>query len=170
MGGTQVKITGEGLGRSVRFGNTTVLGRFDSRYPGALMLVFTPEHTAGIVSVAVTSLSGQTVATSQTFTYAAPDTFDFNGNWSGFGNNGQDNLIRFTIRDNLLLTASCDSLYVDQPGTDLSFTPPRPVTDGAFSFKDGGVVFTGRIVAPVMATGTIRLGECDSDGWYAQKQ
>ena len=72
MGGTEVKITGEGLGRSVKFGDTTVLGRFDSRYPGALMLVFTPEHTAGIVSVAVTSLSGQTVATSQTFTYAAP--------------------------------------------------------------------------------------------------
>ena len=58
----------------------------------------------------------------------------------------------------------CDSAYVNQPGTDVTFTPPPPVTDGAFSYKGSEAVFTGRIVAPQMATGTIRLGECDSDG------
>ena len=169
-GATMVTIKGDGLGRAVKFGDTTVVGPLGGRCPCATMVVYTPEHMAGTVVVAVSDLNGRTVATSQTFTYAAPDTFDFNGNWSGFGNNGQDSLIRFTIRDNRLLTASCDSVYVDQAGTDLTFTPPPPVTDSAFSYKGSDAIFTGRIVGPAMATGTIRLGECDSDGWYAQKQ
>ena len=166
-----VEEAGLKAGKAVRFGDTEVIGSFDSRYPGALMFLYTPPHLAGTVGVVVTSsTTGQPVVTSQTFTFAPPETFDFNGSWSGFGWNGQDNPIEFTIRDNVLLGVLCDSVFVGQPGTNLTFSPPRPVSDSAFSFKGDGVVFSGKIVAPGMATGTIRVGECSSDAWYAVKK
>ncbi|HUR33285.1 MAG TPA: IPT/TIG domain-containing protein [Vicinamibacterales bacterium] len=169
-GSTQVTLKGEGLGTTVRFGDTDVVGRFDSRYPGALMILHTPPHQAGAVNITVTDAAGRRVMTSQTFTFAPPETFDFNGRWSGFGWNGQDNPIEFTVRDNGLVDVLCDSELVGQPGTGLTFSPPRPVSDSAFSVSGDGMAFSGRIVAPNMATGTIRLGECSSDAWYAVKK
>src|SRR5205809_654633 len=96
-GATQVKITGAVLGATVTFGGAAVSGRFDSRYPGALMLLWTPAHAGGTVDVIVSGQNGHSVTLPNGFTYAPPQTFDFNGAWSGFGGTGQDNLIRFTI-------------------------------------------------------------------------
>jgi len=167
-GATQVKITGAGLGATVTFGGVAVSGRFDSRYPGALMLLWTPPHAAGSVDVVVSGQTGQSVTLTSAFTYASPDTFDFNGSWAGFGGNGQDNLIRFTIQDNMLLGVSCDSIS-SAPGTTVTFSPPRSVTTSAFSVDSDGIRFMGHIVSPTSATGIIRVGECASDAWYAEK-
>jgi len=166
-GATWVTITGVGLGSTVAFGGTTVTGTFDGRYPGALMFLATPAHAAGIVDVVLTA-NGRSVTMPNAFRYASPDAFDFNGSWSGFGWNGQDNAIRFTIRDNRLLVVSCDGIATPAVAT-VAFSPPLPVTNSEFSFDGDGVRFSGRIVSPSMATGTIRLGECASDGWYAAK-
>lgn len=164
-GAARLTITGANLGTAVTFGGATVQGRFDSRYPGAAMYVFTPAHAAGTVDVVVSGQGGQSVKLTDAYTYASPLTFDFNGNWSGFGNNGQDDLIVFTIRNDALLSVSCG------PDETLTFSPPRPVTNGEFSFVgNDGVGFSGRIVAPSGATGTIKLGPCESNAWYATKQ
>jgi hypothetical protein len=98
-----------------------------------------------------------------------PQSFDFNGRWSGFGNNGQDYPITFTIQNNLLLTASCVG-FTGYPGATLTFSPPVPVTNGEFSFVGDGVKFSGRIVEASKSSGTIRLGPCASDAWTADKQ
>jgi hypothetical protein len=79
--------------------------------------------------------------------------------------NDEDGLIFFTIRDNLLLSVSCG------PDVTLTFSPPRPVTNGEFSFvRDDGVGFSGRIVAVSDAIGTIKLGSCESNAWHGRKQ
>ena len=166
-GATQVKITGAGLGTTVAFGGATVTGTFDSRYPGAVMFLGTPAHSAGIVDVVLTA-NGRSVTMPNAFTYASPDTFDFNGTWSGYGWNGQDNPIRFTIRDNGLLVVSCDGIATPAAAT-VTFSPPIPITHSEFSFDGNGVRFSGRIVSPNTPSGTIRLGECESNGWYAEK-
>jgi hypothetical protein len=45
------------------------------------------------------------------------------------------------------------------------------VTNGEFSFaRDDGVGFSGRIVSASTATGTIKLGSCESNAWNARKQ
>lgn len=168
-GGTEVKITGANLAAAVSFGGAAVQGRFDSRYPGALMLLSSPAHAAGAVDVVVSGQNGQSVTLSNAFTYAPPQMFDFNGSWSGFGRNGQDNLIRFTVENGMLLRVSCDSL-TSAPDAVVTFSPPRAVSNNAFSFSGDGMTFSGRIVGPSSATGTIRLGDCASDSWYATKQ
>ena len=168
-GGTQVRLTGAGLGATVTFGGVAVTGRFDSRYPGALILLATPAHAAGTVDVVVSGQNGQSVTVTSAFTYASPQTFDFNGKWSGYGWNGQDNPIHFTIENNLVLSVECESISSD-PGTMVTFSTPRPVTNNEFDIDSDGVRFSGRMVSPSSATGVIRLGECASDGWYANKQ
>jgi hypothetical protein len=169
-GATEVIIKGAGLGATVTFGGVAVQGRFDSRSPNGLMVVYTPPHAAGTVDVVATSLSGLPVTVPNAFTYAPPETFDFNGSWAGFGNNGQDSQILFTIQNNTLISAACDDLP-GYPGRSLSFSPPLPVTNSEFSYAGGdGAVFSGRIVSPTTATGVIRLGPCASDAWYASKR
>jgi hypothetical protein len=163
-GETEVTIIGAALGATVTFGGAAVQGRFDSRYPGARMILYTPPHAAGTVDVVVSGQGGRLVTLTGAYTYASPQTFDFNGDWVGFGNNGQDSQILFRIRDNALLSVSCD------PEAALTFSPPRPVTDSEFAFVGDGVGFSGRIVSPSTATGTIKLGLCESNAWYATKQ
>ena len=119
-GATAVTIVGSALATSVAFGGVTVEGTFDGRYPGAQLYVYTPAHAAGIVDVVVRGQNGESVTLPDAFTYAPPETFDFNGAWFGMGNNGQDTPIRFTIRDDLILGATCETYDDAYPGT------PRP--------------------------------------------
>src|SRR5258705_4930151 len=150
-GATEVKIAGTTLGTTVTFGGIPVQGRFFSGNP--TMYLSTPVHAAGTVDVVVSGKGGQSVTLAGAYTYASPLTFDFNGEWAGVGETDQDGLVSFTIRDNLLRTVSCG------PEVVLTFSPPRPVTNGEFFFvRDDGVGFSGRIVAASGATGTIRLG------------
>ena len=161
-GATGVKIDGARLGTTVTFDGILVQGRFFSGNP--TMYLSTPAHTAGTVDVVVSGHGGESLTLSNAFTYASPLTFDFNADWISFGQTDQEGLISFTIRNNLLFTVSCG------PDVTLTFSPPRPVTNGEFSFVgDDGVGFSGRIVAASEATGTIKLGPCESTGWHARK-
>jgi hypothetical protein len=118
-----------------------------------------------MVDVVVSGQDGRSVTLTDAYTYASPLTFDFNGDWAGIGETDQDGLVSFTIRDNLLLSVSCG------PDVTLTFSPPRSVTNGEFSFvRDDGVGFSGRIVSASAATGTIKLGSCESNAWNARKQ
>jgi len=161
-GATEVKIAGANLGTTVTFGGVAVQGRFFAGNPA--MYLSAPAHAAGAVDVVVTGQGGQLVTLTAAYTYVSPLTFDFNGNWASYGQTDQDGLIVFTIRDNLLLSVSCG------PDVMLTFSPPRPVTNGEFSVAgDNGVEFSGRIVADSGATGTIKLGACES-AWRGRKQ
>ena len=106
------------------------------------MYLSTPSHAPGTVDVVVSGRGGQSVTLTGAYTYVSPVTFDFNGDWVSYGQTDEDGLVSFTIRDNLLLSVSCG------PDVTLTFSPPRPVTNGEFSFvRDDGVGFSGRIVA-----------------------
>jgi hypothetical protein len=162
-GATAVKITGTNLGTTVTFGGVPVQGRFFAGNP--TMYLSAPAHAAGTVDVVVSGQGGQLVTLTDAYTYVSPLTFDFNGDWASYGEDDQDGLLLFTIRDNLLLSVSCG------PDVALMFSPPRFVTNGEFSYiRDDGVGFSGRIVAASDATGTIKLGSCESNAWHARKQ
>jgi hypothetical protein len=162
-GATAVKITGSNLGTTVTFGGVPVQGRFFAGNP--TMYLSAPAHAAGTVDVVVSGEGGQLVKLTDAYTYVSPVMFDFNGDWASYGENDRDALIFFTIRNDLLISVSCG------PDVTLTFSPPRPVMNGEFSVAlDDGVGFSGRIVGVSDATGTIKLGPCESNAWHGRKQ
>ena len=127
--------------------------------------LYTLGHAAGPVEVIVTNPDGQ--AGSAEFTYASPATFDFNGDWQGWADDVAGLVhqpLLFTIRDNIVVSASCDA-------SGLTLDPPPVVTNGEFSFAgSGGVSITGKIVGSIYATGTINSASCASRVWSAYKK
>jgi hypothetical protein len=164
-GYTPLRISGIGFqsGATVTLDGATLQGRFENQSNGVLYLQ-TPAHTAGIVDVLVTNPDGQTHRLAGGYTYALPQSFDFNGSWSGFGTDGHHVPVRLTIKNSLLVSLSCDSF------TTLTFSPRPSVIDGEFSFSKGnGIVVTGRIVSASAAVGTINLPSCPAR-WSAARQ
>jgi hypothetical protein len=156
-GGTRLKITGTGFlpGATVAFGGAPVQARFDSRdHDGTVMYVETPPHDPGTVDVVVTNSGGQPGKLAGGYTYAPPEAFDFNGTWTGFGNAGEDIPLGFTIENNLLVSAWCDTLVLTLP-------VPSSVNRGEFSvLTSDGIGISGRIVAASLAVGTMNFGPC----------
>ena len=170
-GGTPVRITGTDLqrGASVTFGSTTVTSTgYDPRdEPGTSILIDTPAHAAGLVDVVVTNLNRQTFRLSQGYEYVPQDSFDFNGDWDGVTTDGSDTLVQFTIRNNMLVTASCRS-DLDNKIVAL-FTA---VTNGEFSAQaQDGFVLSGRIVSASQAVGQMTAAPCigNTHPWRASK-
>jgi hypothetical protein len=129
------------------------------------MYLDSPAHAVGTVDVVVSNPGGQSGQLTGGYTYASPQTFDFNGNWSGFGNAGQDIPIRFTIQNNVLTSVSCDTFAT------LTFSPSPSVNNGEFSFsRDDGVGVTGKIVSVSTAVGTIDLAPCSATRWGATRE
>jgi hypothetical protein len=115
----------------------------------------TSASAAGRVDVTVTNPGGLSSTLAGAYTFAPPETFDFNGDWEACVGDGCEwNGLQFTIRDNMLVRVSCDGVVL---------TPPSgsPVRNGEFSFLgDNGAAISGRIVSPVQAVGTINVGRC----------
>lgn len=166
-GSTRIVITGTGfqVGTRVTLDSSAVTARSDPRDAlGTVLYLETPPHDAGTVDVVVTNPDGRSDRLSAAYTYAPPGSFDFNGNWSGYGTAGQDIPIGFSIENGMLMNVSCDTYAT------LTFAPPLPVTDGAFSFsRDDGVKVTGRIVSASAAVGTLNLSPCSDTSWTAVK-
>lgn len=96
------------------------------------------------------------------------ESFDFNGNWDGVTTDGSDTLVQFTIKNNVLVTASCRSDLTTE-------TVPLSIAirNGEFSSaaKDA-VMFSGRIVSASQAIGLITpMPPCNggSHSWWASK-
>ena len=124
-----------------------------------VLYLLMPAHAAGPVGVIVTNPDGRTA--SSTFTYASPATFDFNGDWQGFG---QSAPIALTIRDNTVVSVSCGASV-------LALTPPPVVVDGEFSFEGGGgVSITANILGPNDAVGTMKLASCVGTVFFHRKK
>ncbi len=163
-GDTPIVITGSGFlpGATATFGGVPVAARFDSRYTDRIYLP-APAHTAGTVDVLVANTGGQSGRLAAGYTYVAPESFDFNGTWSGFPVDGSDLPIEFTIQNNQLLRASCDASVV-------TFSPPVPLTNGAFSFSRQGSTMTGKIVSASQSVGAILLTPCNAPHWEATRK
>ena len=163
-GDAPVVITATGLlpGATATFDDVPVATRFDSRYMDRIYLS-TPPHAPGTVAVLVTNPGGLPGRLDAGYTYVPPEAFDFNGTWSGFPLDGSDLEVEFTIQNNGLLRVSCDmSLIV--------FSPPVPVTGGAFSFSRDRSAMTGKIVSESQAVGAIALAPCSAPLWEATKR
>jgi hypothetical protein len=163
-GDTPVVIFGTGFlpGLTATFDGVAVAARFDSRYTDRIYLS-TPPHPAGVVDVVVTNAGGQRGRLDVGYTYVVPASLDFSGTWWGFPVDGSDLPLEFTIQSNGLVTASCDKSVV-------TFSPPLPVTNGAFSFSQDGSAMTGKIVSASQAVGTIALAPCNAPLWEATRK
>jgi hypothetical protein len=89
-GGASILITGSGLlpGIRVAFGATNAAA-FLGPNPDRIS-VTTPSHAPGSVDVVVTNVDGQNGVAIGAYTFAAPGSFDVNGNWRGVSCAGED--------------------------------------------------------------------------------
>jgi len=163
-GGAWATITGVDFqpGAKVRLGDTTVSSW--TRDSTTISVWGTAAHAAGTIDVVVTNPGGLEARLTGAYTYESPETFDFNGDWVAHAGPEFETDMRFTIRNNVLVSLSCGT---SEP---LTFASPPPVRDGEFSFLgDDGVAIGGRLVSPVNAVGTINVPACPAAGWWADK-
>jgi hypothetical protein len=163
-GDTPIVITGTGFedGLTVTFGGVPATVRFDARSTDRLRFP-TPPHAAGWVDVVVSNIGGQPARFDAGYTYAVPESFDFNGTWWGFPTDGSDLPLEFAIQNSGLVRASCDASVV-------TFSPPLPLTNGAFSFSRDGSTMTGKIVSASQAVGAIAFAPCHAEHWEATRK
>lgn len=132
----------------------------------ATILYWTTSHPAGTVDVVVTNPDGLSSNLAGGYTFAPPESFDFTGDWvahaAGLGEDEID--MRFTIRDNVLVSLTCGSSEA------VSLSPAPSVHNGEFSFlADDGIAIAGRLVSTVNAVGTINVPGCTMTSWWADK-
>jgi hypothetical protein len=145
----------------VRLGDTTVYAWW--RDSTTVSISGTAAHAAGTIDVIVTNPGGLEARLSGGYTYEPPESFDFNGDWIAHVGEYETD-VRFTIRNNVLVSVSCDM------SAPLTFVPPPSVRNGEFSFVgDDGLAITGRLVSPVGAAGTINVPTCPAGPWWAAK-
>ena len=163
-GGAWATITGVDFqpGAKVRLGDTTVASwTHDST---TISVSGTAAHAAGTIDVVVTNPGGLEARLTGAYRYESPEAFDFNGDWVAHVGPEFEMDMRFTIRNNVLVSMACGT---SEPVT---FASPPSVRDGEFSFLgDDGVAIGGRLVSPVNAVGTINVPACPAAGWWADK-
>ena len=134
----------------------------------ATIAISTPAHAAGTVDVIVTNPGGLEARLAGGYAYEPPETFDFNGNWVAHVGPHYEMDMRFTIRNNVLVSLSCN---MSPP---LTLAAVVSVSNGEFSLQgDDGLTMSGRQVAPENAAGSINLPDipgCRATGWWADKQ
>lgn len=167
QGGTWATITGAGFqsGATVTMGEVRISA---SVLDGETIAILTPAHAAGAVDVSVVNPGGLQNKLAGGYAFASPETFDFNGDWLAHVGPDFEMAMRFTIRNNVLVSLSCNM----SPPVALEST--LSVGSGGFSFQsDDGLKMTGTLVSPVGAAGTIDMPDvpgCRAARWWADKQ
>jgi hypothetical protein len=166
-GGGFLRISGAGFerGASIRFGATLVkLYPFNSN--STTLNAQAPSHSPGSVDVVVQNPDGQTTTLTRGYTYAAPGSLDFNGEWKGEADDRTDShrgtQVAFTIRNNTLVSISCNADRRELPAV-------QPVLDDAFSGSVDGVLMTAMFLSATEARGRIEFGRC-GPGWHATRR
>jgi hypothetical protein len=133
--------------------------------PTATGLLFTARaHAAGIADVVVRNPDGQFVTLSAAYTFVAPETFDFNGNWFAFLGDGNDDPFSFKVEGNALVSLTC------YEGTPVTLPSPLPINHGEVAASVNGIViFSALFAGSDSAVGTINAGLCHSQEWYGWK-
>jgi len=163
-GGAWATITGVDFqpGAKVRLGATTVFS--STRDSTTILVSGTAAHAAGTIDVIVTNPGGLEARLSGGHTYESPESFDFNGDWVANAGPEYETNMRFTIRNNVLVSVTCGTSAL------LTFAPAPSVRHGEFSFLgDDGVAISGTLVSPVNAVGTINVPACPAARWWADK-
>ena len=134
------------------FGATNVGGFFGSN-PDRIF-VTTPSHAPGSVDVVVTNVDGQNGVAIGAYTFAAPESFDVNGDWRGGSFAGDyDEPFEFTVVNGAVVSMTCSTSGL------VRLSPPAPITHGEFLFRgEDGVAISGRILAPTEAKGLVNVG------------
>jgi hypothetical protein len=130
---------------------------------------------AGPAELVVTNPDGQLERLDQGFTYASPQSFDFNGTWEGKAlahpeapasiPRHSDMEVYVSTKNNTVTGVTCGE-------SDLVFSTPPVVTQGTFTFAaaDGVVAISGRIVSDRHAIGTVDTLACPGTRWSAVKK
>ena len=132
-------------------------------YSGAIYLA-APAHGAGQVDVVVTNPGAEPHTLIGGYTYAPPESFDFNGTWEGGAGLEGEFPLRFTVENNLVTSVQCGTSEA------VIFTTPPAVRNGEFSVSEQAITMTGRILSPAATSGTIDTGGCGRQPWYAVKR
>lgn len=121
-----------------------------------------PSHATGRVDVVVTNPGGLSSTLSGGYMFASPSSFDFNGDWTAHAGPEYEVDMRFTVRQNRLVSLSC-------AGVTVALSAPAEVVGAEFAVgANAGVTMTGTLVSPVNAFGTIDVPAC-SARWWADK-
>lgn len=149
-------------GATVRLGNNTVSVRVEDTR--TLRLSGLAPHAAGTVDVVVTNPGGLESRLTGGYTYAPAESFDVNGDWVAHAGAEFETVMRFAIRDNVLVSVSC--------GTSGDLAPSLVSAKGAgeFSFVGDDFALSGALFSPVTAVGTIDVSGCRDARWWANKQ
>jgi hypothetical protein len=162
-GGAWATITGADFqrGATVRLGDSVVTAWLNDN---GTIGILTTAHPPGTVDLIVTNPGGMAATLTGAYAYAPPESFDFNGDWMAHAGPDYETDMRFTVRNNVLVTAWCGS------SAPVTFAPAPSVHDGEFSFlDDDGFAFSGTLVSPVNAVGMINVPGCPTGRWWADK-
>ena len=155
-GGAWATITGVDFqpGAKVRLGDTTVSSW--TRDSTTIAIWETAAHAAGTIDVIVTNPGGLEARLSGGYTYEQPESFDFNGDWVAHAGPEFETDMRFTIRNNVLVSISCGT------SAPLAFAPAPSVRNGEFSFLgDDGLAISGTLAISAVANwSTMPLSRC----------
>jgi IPT/TIG domain len=163
-GGAWATITGVDFqpGAKVRLGATTVFS--STRDSTTILVSGTVAHAAGTIDVIVTNPGGLEARLSGGYTYEPPASFDFNGDWVAHAGPEYETDMRFSIRNDMLISVSCGT------SAPLTFALTSSVRNGEFSFLgDDGLTLSGTLVSPLTAVGTINVPGCPAGRWWADK-
>ena len=162
--GTWGTITGTQFepGATVKIGGAAVWATFQDsttlRFPNS------GAHATGHVDVTVTNPGGMPGTLRSGYTYAAAESFDANGEWIAHADGHNEFLtdMRFTIRNNMLISLSC--------GTPVTMPTALSAQSGGFSFSGpDGLTMSGMLVSTSTSQGQVNAPGCGDGKWWADK-
>jgi IPT/TIG domain-containing protein len=157
-GGAGFQLPGNGFQAGVRltFGTVpTPVTLFQNTLYG-----LTPPHEPGTADLIVTNPDGQTATLPGAYQFVLPATLDFTGDWDGGAGTEGEVPLRFSIRQNQVISLACGGVAYGPPAHAVALSAPPPVVEGRFSVTtdEGGI--TGRIVSPTQAIGSLDVPFC----------
>ncbi len=163
-GGTWISIRGTGFRSGMAVIVDGVRTQVNVFQEGTSAAVHTVAHPEGRVDVAVMNTDGKSDTVSGGYRFAAPQSFDLDGDWEGLAGSHWEHLFRFTIRNKAIVSASCN-------GAPVMLSAPVAVEAGRFSATESGVVvLTGDFNTPAYGLGTVNVPLCSGTDWEAFKK
>ena len=165
-GGTYLTIRGTGFQRASQ---VVIDGAAARAYWMTSTQIFftTLAHAAGTVELAVSTPDGQLAQLAGGFTFVPPAFSNFNGTWAGRLGDEGETAFSFTVRDDVLVSISCNTAA-------LATTPSPSTSTGEFAVTgaSGRSVMTGGLTRPDQAAGLISLVGCTTydTAWVADRQ
>jgi hypothetical protein len=165
--GTWGTITGSQFepGATVTIANAAVFSTV--RDSTTIQFANSGAHAPGSVDITVTNPGGHAATLASGYTFIPPDSFDANGEWIAHADGSNHYLtdMRFTIRNNALISLSCggEAAPVNTPIT-------LTVQNGNFSFSGAdGLSMAGKLDSITTSEGRVNAPSCGDGLWWADK-